>query len=150
MRCARRPSPGHAGGVGERLRITSTVAIDEDELVWRAGPSGGPGGQHANRAHTRMEVRFDIENSPSLSDHHRARLLTRVGPQLRVTADDERSQARNRSLALTRLVERLSAGLHEDRPRRPSKPGRGAVERRLRAKRRQSDRKRGRRSPPGE
>jgi ribosome-associated protein len=126
------------------------VTIDADELEWRTGPSGGPGGQHANRAHTRVEIRFDIAGSASLSDHHRARLLGRLGPVLRVTADDERSQARNRSLALERLVARLATALYVERTRVKTKPGRGATERRLRAKKRQGQRKADRRPPATE
>jgi ribosome-associated protein len=140
----------HAVRMGERLAITGAAAIDADELEWSTGPSGGPGGQHANRAHTRVEVRFDVAGSPSLDDHHRARLLARLGPLVRVSVDDERSQARNRALALERLLARLAAGLHVDPPRRATRPSAGARERRLRAKRRQSQRKQDRRPPPGE
>ena len=130
---------------GDVLRVTRSVAIPLDELEVRTGPSGGPGGQHANRAHTRVEVRFDAESSPSLGPIQRARVLDRLGPVVRVAADDERSQARNRALALERLAARLAAALHVDPPRRPTRPSKGAVERRLESKRRQSQRKRERR-----
>lgn len=132
--------------VGERLRINDEVSIDEAELEWRFTPSGGPGGQHANRSATRAEVRFDIEGSPSLGDEHRARLLAKLGPSLVVSADDERSQLRNRNLAQQRLVERLAAALHRPRKRRPTKPSRGAVERRITAKKQRSATKRMRRA----
>lgn len=124
------------------LRVNRTVAIPVSELEVRTGPSGGPGGQHANRAHTRVEVRFDVESSPSLGPRQRARVLERLGPVVRVVADDERSQARNRSLALERLAARLAAALEVDPPRRPTKPTRGAVERRLEDKKRRADVKR--------
>ena len=130
---------------GDVLRVTRSVAIPLDELEVRTGPSGGPGGQHANRAHTRVEVRFDVESSPSLGPIQRARVLDRLGPVVRVAADDERSQARNRALAFERLAARLAGALHVDPPRRPTRPSRGAVERRLESKRRQSQRKKERR-----
>lgn len=124
------------------LRVNRTVAIPVSELDVRTGPSGGPGGQHANRAHTRVEVRFDVESSPSLGPRQRARVLERLGPLVRVVADDERSQARNRSLALERLAARLAAALRVDPPRRPTRPTRGAVERRLEDKKRRAEVKR--------
>ena len=130
---------------GDVLRVTRSVTIPVDELEVRTGPSGGPGGQHANRAHTRVEVRFDVESSPSLGPIQRARVLDRLGPVVRVAADDERSQARNRALAFERLAARLAGALHVDPPRRPTRPSKGSVERRLDAKRRQSQRKRERR-----
>lgn len=126
------------------VRVNRTVSIPVAELDVRTGPSGGPGGQHANRSHTRVEVRFDVESSPSLGPRQRARVLDRLGPVVRVVADDERSQARNRSLALERFADRLAAALHVDPPRRATRPSKGAVERRLDAKRRQGERKRGR------
>jgi len=129
------------------VRVNRTVAIPVAELDVRTGPSGGPGGQHANRSHTRVEVRFDVEASPSLGPRQRARVLERLGPVVRVVADDERSQARNRALAFERLGVRLAAALHVDPPRRPTKPSKGAVERRLGSKRRQAIRKRERGRP---
>lgn len=132
------------GGVDE-LVVGRSLRIPLAELEVRTGPSGGPGGQHANRSHTRVEVRFDVEASPSLGPRQRARLLDRLGPTVRVVADDHRSQARNRAIALERLADRLTAGLRVDPPRRPTKPTRGSVERRLDEKRRQSTRKADRR-----
>lgn len=125
----------------EELVVSRSVRIPVAELVIRTGPSGGPGGQHANRSHTRVEVRFDVEASPSLGPRQRERLLDRLGPLVRVVADDHRSQARNRSLALDRLSERLATGLRVERPRRATKPSKAAVARRLDAKARQSARK---------
>jgi ribosome-associated protein len=131
----------------ELLVVTRSCRIPIGELHWRFSRSGGPGGQHANTADTRVEVVFDIAGSPSLGPIQRARLLEKLGPELRVVASDERSQARNRALALDRLRDRLAAGLHVERPRRPTKPTRASQERRLQAKRRRSETKRLRREP---
>lgn len=132
------------------LRVSGTCVIPLDELEWRFTASGGPGGQHANRSNTKAEVRFDVAASPSLGPRQRERLLTRLGPIVRVTADDERSQARNRALALERLGSRLAEGLRQERPRRPSAPSAAAKQRRMQEKRRQSERKRDRRTPGAE
>jgi ribosome-associated protein len=129
----------------DALRVTASVLIPAHELTWTFGPSGGPGGQHANRAHTRAEVRFDAEASGSLSQYQRQRIIDRLGSVVTVSADDERSQLRNRRLALDRLRQKLAGALRVEKPRRPTRPGRGAVERRLDAKRRQAARKRDRR-----
>jgi ribosome-associated protein len=130
-----------------QVRVSPTLVIPASELSWRFSRSGGPGGQHANTSDTRVEVRFDIAGSPSLGPRQRARLLDRLGDEVRVVAADERSQARNRQLALERLCERLATALRVDRPRRPTKPSKASIQRRLEAKRRQSARKAQRRSP---
>jgi ribosome-associated protein len=124
------------------LRVTPTCVIRMDELDWRFSASGGPGGQHVNTANTRAEVRFDIAASPSLGPRQRARLLERLGPEVRVVASDERSQLRNRELALERLRSRLAEALHVERPRRPTKPTKAAKEKRLEGKRHRSETKR--------
>lgn len=129
------------------MRVSNTLRIPIDELAWRFSRSGGPGGQHANTADTRVEVRFDVLGSPSLGPRQRQRLLARCGPEVRVVASDERSQARNRQLALGRLGERLAEGLRVDVPRRATKPTRGGVQRRLDDKARQAARKVERRRP---
>jgi len=129
------------------LRITPTCRIALGELEWRTTRSGGPGGQHANTSDTRVEVRFDVASSPSLGPRQRARLLDRVGPVVRASASDTRSQARNRELALDRLRDRLADGLRVRPARRPTAPSVAARQRRLNAKRRQSARKRERRTP---
>ena len=95
----------------DRLRVSGSCVIGLDELEWRFSGSGGPGGQHANTANTRVEVRFDVAASPSLGPRQRARLIERLGPVVRVVASDSRSQHRNRELALERLRERLAAAL---------------------------------------
>ena len=129
----------------DALRVTASVLIPAHELTWTFGPSGGPGGQHANRAHTRAEVRFDVEASGSLSQYQRQRIIDRLGSVVIVSADDERAQLRNRRLAVDRLRQKLAGALRVETPRRPTRPGRGAVERRLEAKRQQAARKRDRR-----
>jgi ribosome-associated protein len=127
------------------LVVTAHLRIPARELEWRFSPSSGPGGQHANRAHSRAEVRFDVTTSSALRDTDRARLLARLGPVVVAAADDERSQLRNRRLALDRLRRTLAEGLRVEARRRPTRPTRGAVERRLAAKRHQSARKQDRR-----
>ncbi|MDQ1361831.1 MAG: ribosome-associated protein [Acidimicrobiaceae bacterium] len=127
------------------IRVTPSLAIPLSELQFRFTPSGGPGGQHANKVNTRVELRFDVARSPSLGPRQQARLLQRFGPEIRVVADDERSQVRNRQLAVERFRARVADALHIEKTRRPTRPSRGAKERRLSAKRHQSERKRQRR-----
>ena len=129
------------------LRVTPTCRIDRAELVWRVSRSGGPGGQHANTSDTRVEVSFDVVRSGSLGPRQRARLLERLGPVVRATAADSRSQARNRELALERLKTRLTRGLAVERARRPTRASRAAQARRLDAKRRRGQQKQQRRRP---
>ncbi len=130
------------------VRVSPSLAIPRAELQYRFSPSGGPGGQHANKVNTRVELRFDVARSPSLGPRQRARLLDRLGPEVRVVADDERSQSRNRQLATERFCARVAAALHVEKSRRPTRPSRGAKERRLEEKRRISERKRSRRGDP--
>src|SRR5438270_4540699 len=139
-----RASPGPAV-----LRVTPTCVVRLDELDWRFSASGGPGGQHVNTSNTRAEVRFDIAGSPSLGPRQRARLLERLGPEVRVVASDERSQLRNRELALERLRSRLAEALRVETPRRPTKPTKSSRERRLEEKRHRSETKRRRQGPAG-
>src|SRR5438552_11660161 len=131
------------------LRVTRTCRIPLDELEWRFSGSGGPGGQHANTSNTRVEVRFDVVASRSLGPRQRARLLERLGPVVRVVASDERSQLRNRELALERLRSRLAEALRVEAPRRPTKPTKAAKERRLDDKRHRSETKRRRQGGGG-
>lgn len=123
------------------------MAIPIAEVVVRASRSSGPGGQHANVTASRIEVSFDAAGSPSLSEEQRRRILSRAGPVVRAVAQDARSQARNRELALERLEDRLARALAVRRPRTATRPTRASRERRLAAKRRQSDRKAQRRRP---
>ena len=129
------------------LVVSRSCRIPLDELEWRFSASGGPGGQHANTSNTRAEVRFDVANSPSLGPRQRARLLDRLGPVVRVAADDERSQARNRQLALDRLAARLRDALKVERPRVATRPSKAAKTRRLEDKRQTAERKRLRARP---
>ena len=108
---------GVPSGGPEVVRVTQSLRIPVSELQFRFSPSGGPGGQHANKVATRVEVRFDVEGSPSLGPYQRARLLERLGPEVRVVVDEERSQLRNRQLAVERLRERLVAALRIDKAR---------------------------------
>jgi ribosome-associated protein len=128
------------------LVVSRSCRVPLSELRWRFSRSGGPGGQHANTADTRAEVIFDVEGSPSLGPRQRQRLLEKLGPEVRVVAADERSQARNRSLALERLAARLAEALRVEAPRRPTRPTRGSQVRRVESKRKRSETKRLRRS----
>ena len=130
-----------------RLRVNDELAIPLGEIVLRASRSSGPGGQHANVTASRVEASFDVLASPSLNESQRERLLTRAGPRVVAIAQDERSQARNRELALTRLGERLTQALAVPKRRRPTRPTAASRERRLAAKRRGTERKRERRPP---
>jgi ribosome-associated protein len=141
------PAPEEASGPVGALRVTRGLVIPAEELEWRFTTSGGPGGQHANKASTRAEVSFDVTGSRALGPRQRARLLERLGPTVRAAAGDERSQMRNRELALERLRTRLADGLRVERPRVATRPSAAARARRLTDKRRQSARKRDRARP---
>lgn len=132
------------------LRVSRTCSIPLRELRWRFTGSGGPGGQHANTANTRVEVVFDISGSASLGPRQRARLVERFGPELRVVASGERSQARNRAVALERLAQRLGDALHVERPRVATRPSRAAKRRRIEEKKHRGEQKRLRRPPSPE
>ena len=120
------------------------------EVSWRATTSGGPGGQHANRTLSRVEVEFDVGASSVLGPRQRQRLLDRIGPVIRASAADSRSQARNRQLALERLAARIDAALRVETPRRATRPTKGSQVRRVESKRRRGEVKRGRRQPSGD
>jgi len=130
-----------------RLRVNRELTLPLAEITLRTSRSSGPGGQHANVTASRVEALFDVLASPSLSESQRARLLARAGPRLTAVAQDERSQIRNRELALRRLAERLARALAVPRKRRPTRPTAASRERRLAAKRRGTERKRERRPP---
>ena len=131
----------------EDLRITERLTIPFAEIVLRTSRSSGPGGQHANVTASRVEASFDVLASQALNESQRARILARAGERIVAVAQDERSQTRNRELALGRLAERLARALAVPRHRRPTRPTAASRERRLQAKRRATDRKRGRRPP---
>jgi ribosome-associated protein len=133
--------------VSDPLRINRELAIPLAEIELRASRSSGPGGQHANVTASRIEAVFDVEASASLSPAQRERLLNRLGPRVTAIAQDARSQARNRELALQRLRAKLADALRVPKRRRPTRPTTAARERRLQAKRHRSERKRTRRRP---
>ena len=127
--------------------VTRDIAIPLSEVELRVSRSSGPGGQHANVTASRVEAVLDVAGSPSLSEEQKRRVMARVGPRLTAVAQDSRSQARNRELALERLRTRLAAALHVRRPRRATRPSRAAREQRLESKRRRAELKRQRRRP---
>ena len=132
--------------MSESLRVAG-LEIPLAEIELRASRSSGPGGQHANVTASRVEAVFDVESSSALSDQQRERLLRKLGPRVSAVAQDARSQARNRELALERLAAKLEQGLRVPKPRRRTRPSRAARERRLEQKRRAGARKRTRRRP---
>ena len=131
----------------ESIRVTRSVTIPRAEIELRFSRSSGPGGQHAQKSDTRVEAVFDVEASSALTDTQKRRVVAKAGPVLRTVAQDERSQWRNRELALERLAEQLREALRVPRRRRPTKPSRAAAERRLDQKRRRGETKRLRRPP---
>jgi ribosome-associated protein len=132
------------------LRIGRGAAVPLSEVELRTSRSSGPGGQHANVTASRVEAVFDVAASRSLSDEQKQRVMARCGPVVRATAQDTRSQARNRELALERLRSRLAAALTVQRPRRATKPTPASRRRRMDAKRRRGEVKRARRRPDPE
>ena len=133
---------------GDAIRVTGSLALPRGEVELRFSRSSGPGGQHAQRNETRVEAVFDVEASATLSEAQKARIRERIGPVVRAVAQDERSQSRNRELALERLAEQLREALRVRRPRRATKPTRASQERRLDEKRRRGTTKRLRQPPP--
>ena len=127
--------------------VTRDVAIPLREIVIRTSRSSGPGGQHANVTASRVEATFDVANSPSLTEAQRQRVMARCGPVIRAVAQDARSQARNRELALERLRDRLARALHVPRTRHATRPSKASRVRREQSKRRQAQRKSDRRRP---
>jgi ribosome-associated protein len=129
----------------ESIRVTRSVVLPRSEIELRTSRSSGPGGQHAQKSETRVEAVFDVEASAALTDGQKRRVLAKAGPVLRAIAQDERSQSRNKELAVERLVEHLRAALRVERARVPTKPTAAARQRRLDAKKRRGDVKRLRR-----
>lgn len=127
--------------------MTGALSIPLGEIAVRASRSSGPGGQHANVTASRVEAVFDVEASRSLSERQRERLLARLGPRVSAVAQEHRSQARNREIALGRLAERLARGLAVPRARRPTSPSAASRAKRLEEKRRAGARKLARRRP---
>jgi ribosome-associated protein len=131
----------------ESIRVTRSVSIPISEIAFRYSRSSGPGGQHAQKSETRVEALFDVEASAALTDRQKHRVVRKAGPILRAVAQDERSQARNRELAVERVADTLRDALHVERRRVPTKPTKAAVRRRLEQKRRRSETKRLRQPP---
>ena len=132
---------------GESIRVTRSVSIPRSEIELRFSRSSGPGGQHAQKTETRAEAIFDVEGSVGLTDTQKRRVIAKAGPVLRAVAQDERSQWRNRELAIERVVDDLREALKVERKRRPTKPSAAAKKRRLEQKRRRGETKRLRRPP---
>jgi ribosome-associated protein len=133
----------------ESIRVTRSVSLPVSEIEIRVSRSSGPGGQHAQKSSTRVEALLDVEASSALTDVQKRRVVSRAGHVLRAVAQDERSQLRNRELAVERLVEKLRAALAVPRRRVATAPTRAARERRLERKKRRAATKRLRR-PPGD
>jgi ribosome-associated protein len=131
----------------DSIRVTRSVVVPVGEIELRFSRSSGPGGQHAQKSETRVEALFDVDASTALTDVQKRRVVARAGPVLRAVAQDERSQWRNRELAVERLVEQLRDALRVRRRRVATKPSAASVERRLERKRRRSATKRMRRAP---
>lgn len=132
------------------LRVNNRTAIPLTEIELRTSPSSGPGGQHANRSDTRVDAVFRVFDSVVLSDAQKRRIAERLGGVVTATAQDQRSQARNREAALERLAEKLARALRVAKKRTATKPTRAARERRLTAKKQRAQVKSARRRPAGD
>lgn len=130
------------------MSLNRDARVPLREIALRTSRSSGPGGQHANVTASRVEAIFDVESSTALTDEQKRRVIARLGPRVTAVAQDARSQARNRDLALERLRERLAGALAPERPRHRTRPTVASVERRLEDKRRQAARKQARERPP--
>jgi ribosome-associated protein len=133
--------------VNRALRVTPDLVLPLEEIELRASRSSGPGGQHANVTESRVEAVFEVAASRTLSPQQRQRLEASLGERVTAVAQEARSQARNRELALERLAGKLAAALEVPKPRRATRPTRSARERRVAEKRRRGERKRERRPP---
>ena len=129
----------------ESIRVTRSVVLPVAEVEFQVSRSSGPGGQHAQKSETRVVAVLDVEASTALTEAQKRRVAAKAGPVLRAVAQDERSQTRNRELALERLVVALREALRVERKRRPTKPTAAARERRLQQKKRRAETKRLRR-----
>jgi ribosome-associated protein len=136
-----------AAMAGESIRVTRSVVLPLSDVEYRTSRSSGPGGQHAQKTESRVEALLDVEGTRALTDVQKRRVIARLGPVLRAIAQDERSQSRNKELATDRLVGQLREALKVPRRRRPTKPSKAAVERRIESKKRRSQTKRLRRPP---
>lgn len=140
-------TPASPSSPRDALAVTASVRIPRDQLEYRHTTAGGPGGQHANRNRTRVEIVFDVGASTTLSDTQKQRIIGKLGPRVTAVGADARSQTRNREQAEQRLAEQLRAALHVPRSRRATKPTAGSRRRRLEHKKQRSDVKRSRQRP---
>jgi ribosome-associated protein len=133
--------------------ITPALSIADNELIYQASRSGGPGGQHVNTSSTRIELWWDIATSPSLTEEQRRRLLTRLhsrldsAGRLRLVSSGSRSQLQNRRDVAERFQEVVASALVVPKKRKKTRPSRAAKERRLTTKKRQGEKKALRRKP---
>ena len=131
----------------EVVRVGPALSIPATEFDWRFSASSGPGGQHANTSNTKVELRWSIVDSPTLTDRMRERLLAKLGDDVRVVCQTNRSQTRNRAEAIERLAERVRKALVVERVRRPTRATRGSQLRRLDSKSQRSETKANRQRP---
>jgi ribosome-associated protein len=136
--------------VSDFVPVRPGVRIPLSEIDLRTSRSSGPGGQHANVTASRVEAVFDVHASASLTEAQKARIAARLGPRVTASAQDTRSQMRNRDLALERLGDRLAKALEVARPRHATRPTAASRRKRIEGKRRRSEVKRARRRPSGE
>lgn len=134
--------------MGERIELGASGAwVDSDEVELLASRSSGPGGQHANVTASRIEARFDVPASRTLTEEQKSAICARLGPRVTASSQESRSQARNRELATERLADRLAAALRPRKRRKPTRPTGASQRRRVEDKRRRGERKRLRRKP---
>lgn len=129
------------------IHVNDEIVIPESELTYRFSTSGGPGGQHANRSATRVDMTFDIADSPSIPEPSKSVLVAALGDRITVGVDESRSQWRNRQLAKRRLADKLMDALKTQRVRRPTRPKRSAKQKRVEGKRHRSEIKQLRKRP---
>lgn len=134
-------------GKDRYLFIKPDLRIPVSEVIWRFNPSGGPGGQHANKSNTRVEAELVIDQLTEIDDQIKSLLMKKLGSSVRVIEDSTRSQNRNRNRALQRMEKILITALHVEKKREPTKPSRKSNERRLEVKKRRSDLKADRKPP---
>jgi len=133
--------------MAELLPIRPGLALPLSEIELRTSRSSGPGGQHANVTASRVEASFDVAASETLSAEQRARISSKLGPRVTASAQDTRSQHRNRELALERLADRIAHALEVRRPRTKTRPTRASQRRRVESKKRRGEVKKARRRP---
>ena len=134
-------------GKDRYLYIKPNLRIPVSEIIWRFNPSGGPGGQHANKSNTRVEAELVLTQLTEIDDQTKSLLIRKLGATVRVVEDSTRSQNRNRNRALQRIEKILISALHVEKKRKPTKPSRNSNERRLEVKKRRSNLKADRKPP---